>query len=137
MRLFWEDEHLLFIWCFFYGVITRYALSGTILFSLVDSYLITFKIGNVAKYCTIPPPPHSLDNGGKSPREQFIKHCFLPTYFILFLLFWLSSTGEGGRGCIPEPACPPLKRFCPCKFKILHPLLKKEAPLFENTSRNL
>ena len=105
MRLFWEDEYLLFIWCFFYGVITRYALSGTILFSLVDSYLITFKIGNVAKYCTIPPPSHSLDNGGKSLREQFIKHCFLPTYFILFSYYsgFLPQGRQGG------------------KFKILHP----------------
>ena len=72
---FWEDKYLLFIWCFFYGVITR-CVSGTILFSLFDSYLITFKIGNEAKYCIIPPPSQPLDNGGKSPREQFIKHCF-------------------------------------------------------------
>ena len=131
MRLSWEDEYLLFIWCFFYGVITQYALSGTILFSLVDSYLITFKIGNVAKYCTIPPPSHSLDNGGKSPREQFIKHCFLPTYFILFLLFWRSSTGGGeGRGAPPERACP-LKKSCPFKFKILQPPRKKKRPFLK------
>ena len=85
MRLFWEDEYLLFIWCFFYGVITRYALSGMILFSLVDSYLITFKIGNAAKYCTIPPLSHSLDNGGKSPREQFIKHLIFTNIFYFVL----------------------------------------------------
>ena len=44
-KSFWQDEYLLFIPCFFYGVITRCALSGTILFSLVDSYRITFKFG--------------------------------------------------------------------------------------------
>ena len=40
----------MFILCFFYGMITRCALSGMNLFSLVHSYLITFKFSNVA-YC--------------------------------------------------------------------------------------
>ena len=72
----------------------------TILFSLVDSYLITFKIGNVAKYCTIPPPSHSLDNGGKSPGEQFIKHCFLPTDILScsYHSGFLPRRGGGGAG---------------------------------------
>ena len=126
------------MWCFFYGVITRYALSGTIIFSLVDSYLITFKIGNIAKYSV---PFHLLLihwtmevnlPGNNLLNIAFYQHILSCSYYSGFL-------PQGGRGR-PLNLLAPLKRFCTCKFKILHPppkKKKKEAPLFENTSRNL
>ena len=48
------------------------------------------------------------------------------------LAFFHRGGGRQGKGALPLNLLVPLKRFCPCKFKILHPpLLKKEAPLFE------